>query len=567
MVYAFVCQSVKQHESKVIKFRSYRLPGVKEFGLSDHRMVYAFVCQSVKQHESKVIQFRSYKNLDISELKKDIEEIDFPLTHTGTVDQLYTDWKERVTSVLESKLPTKKMRLLEITKLRPLQDLTEISMVGNPMSTLAHSHLYAIFQLRSLTTLDKQTVMDDERVAADDRFGQDEIRRLEAELNRQNKLYDALFEEKHSVSTELDKVSRLHQQQKEKDTQLAQRNKELQRELNAKEEILASKTKELSRACEKQFRLEQELAFYKLDAKFEHLGKLPWPEGAEFPEVEDDEAAYIGKAGYKPNAFARESHPLSPSQKAELSAIGARLSDRYGGQNKNTLDELHEALLSDLQDQEMAVKKAQLELAKLEDELRRKRNQLKDAVDELDQVQRAIEEEIQLLDDEDRRLMAAIAEKKKFHIDHHSLSPTSVDTVTPLHGFAVTVRRPGVSPCRIRIAKSGFFDSRLPVSKACKHGLVVLAIPGFYPPIDITIFTDVPLNPGLVAAARINKNLDDNNLLVVGHVNDPSAVHLHNRNNTSSTVHYTREHLRDLRSRGSLENRDVFSNSQRSWNI
>ncbi|XP_048586913.1 centriolin isoform X2 [Nematostella vectensis] len=323
--------------------------------------------------------------------------------------------------------------LLEITKLRPLQDLTEISMVGNPMSTLAHSHLYAIFQLRSLTTLDKQTVMDDERVAADDRFGQDEIRRLEAELNRQNKLYDALFEEKHSVSTELDKVSRLHQQQKEKDTQLAQRNKELQRELNAKEEILASKTKELSRACEKQFRLEQELAFYKLDAKFEHLGKLPWPEGAEFPEVEDDEAAYIGKAGYKPNAFARESHPLSPSQKAELSAIGARLSDRYGGQNKNTLDELHEALLSDLQDQEMAVKKAQLELAKLEDELRRKRNQLKDAVDELDQVQRAIEEEIQLLDDEDRRLMAAIAEKKKFIRDLEEVAADLEGRMNKIH--------------------------------------------------------------------------------------------------------------------------------------
>ena len=44
---------------------------------------------------------------------------------------------------------------------------------------------------------------------------------------------------------------------------------------------LASKTTELSKACEKQFKLEQELAFYKLDAKFEHLGMLPPPDGVE----------------------------------------------------------------------------------------------------------------------------------------------------------------------------------------------------------------------------------------------------------------------------------------------
>lgn len=44
---------------------------------------------------------------------------------------------------------------------------------------------------------------------------------------------------------------------------------------------LASKTSELSKACNKQFKLEQELAFYKLDAKFEHLGMLPLPDGVE----------------------------------------------------------------------------------------------------------------------------------------------------------------------------------------------------------------------------------------------------------------------------------------------
>ena len=38
---------------------------------------------------------------------------------------------------------------------------------------------------------------------------------------------------------------------------------------------LDSKTTELSKACEKQYRLEQELAFYKLDAKFDEFWTFP----------------------------------------------------------------------------------------------------------------------------------------------------------------------------------------------------------------------------------------------------------------------------------------------------
>ena len=40
---------------------------------------------------------------------------------------------------------------------------------------------------------------------------------------------------------------------------------------------LKMKTAELSRACEKHYQLEQELAFFKIDAKFETLGKIPPP--------------------------------------------------------------------------------------------------------------------------------------------------------------------------------------------------------------------------------------------------------------------------------------------------
>lgn len=38
---------------------------------------------------------------------------------------------------------------------------------------------------------------------------------------------------------------------------------------------LKKKTSELNKACEKHYQLEQELAFYKIDSKFDSLGKSP----------------------------------------------------------------------------------------------------------------------------------------------------------------------------------------------------------------------------------------------------------------------------------------------------
>ena len=41
---------------------------------------------------------------------------------------------------------------------------------------------------------------------------------------------------------------------------------------------LKRKTAELTKACEKHYELEQELAFYKIDHKFDQLGKVPSPD-------------------------------------------------------------------------------------------------------------------------------------------------------------------------------------------------------------------------------------------------------------------------------------------------
>lgn len=51
--------------------------------------------------------------------------------------------------------------------------------------------------------------------------------------------------------------------------------KQLQAELGAKEDLISRKQAELSRANQKHYELEQELAFYKIDTKFTSLHRKP----------------------------------------------------------------------------------------------------------------------------------------------------------------------------------------------------------------------------------------------------------------------------------------------------
>jgi len=64
------------------------------------------------------------------------------------------------------------LQLIEVTKLRSLQDLGNFSMEGNPMALMEHSQQFVIFQLRSLKKLDGKEITEDERLMADERFAQ-----------------------------------------------------------------------------------------------------------------------------------------------------------------------------------------------------------------------------------------------------------------------------------------------------------------------------------------------------------------------------------------------------------
>lgn len=91
---------------------------------------------------------------------------------------------------------------------------------------------------------------------------------------------------------------------------------ELESDLSTKKELLKQKTVELTRACQKQYELEQELAFYKIDAKFEPLNYYP----SEYAEIDKypDESPYIGKSRYKRNMFATETYIVSDAQAVQI---------------------------------------------------------------------------------------------------------------------------------------------------------------------------------------------------------------------------------------------------------
>ena len=62
--------------------------------------------------------------------------------------------------------------------------------------------------------------------------------------------------------------------------------------------LLKRKTAELAVACEKHYSLEQELAFFKIDAKFDSLGRPPHPDTDDSIGSVAGESPYLGKGRF-----------------------------------------------------------------------------------------------------------------------------------------------------------------------------------------------------------------------------------------------------------------------------
>ncbi|XP_054704754.1 centriolin isoform X2 [Grus americana] len=275
--------------------------------------------------------------------------------------------------------------LHDIAKLKPLQDLTSLFLADNPVVSLPHYRLYTIFHLRALENLDGQPVTNHDRQKALERFNLEEIEKLERELENTIKEMENLKLNQSKVLEQLHHQDEVNKSLKEKTLQQKQSYEDLQRDLDTKNELLKQKTMELTRACQKQYELEQELAFYKIDAKFEPLNYFP-SEDVELDNV-PGESPYIGKARYKRNMFIREGYIANKAQQMEIGKM--QLDEDDFSRNPQlklqlqTLDEL-------LEGKEKKINSAQRRLEELQSAIGNAEQQILEVTGELQQLEDAL---------------------------------------------------------------------------------------------------------------------------------------------------------------------------------
>ncbi|MCJ8746782.1 hypothetical protein PDJAM_G00145640 [Pangasius djambal] len=257
--------------------------------------------------------------------------------------------------------------LHELTKLKLLKSLTELKLAENPVSDLPHYRLFLVFHLRSLEFLDGQPISEQEREKAHQRFHTEEVERLEQELEERGAEIERLQEEKAVSLKELEHQEKLQQSLRQQSQEQQWRQEQLEMELDTKSELLKQKTTELTRACQKQYELEQELAFHKIDAKFEPLPFYP------NHDLEGDvlgESPYIGKARHKRNTFTSDSVDA-----------GFRHLDKEGLARTDKLEE-------DESRQDLA--RAEERLQQLHKEMEYREQQILRASEELQQLEEAV---------------------------------------------------------------------------------------------------------------------------------------------------------------------------------
>ncbi|XP_042734875.1 centriolin isoform X2 [Lagopus leucura] len=275
--------------------------------------------------------------------------------------------------------------LHEVAKLKPLQDLTSLFLAGNPVASLPHYRLYVIFHLRALENLDGQPVTNRDRQEALQRFDLEEIEKLERELENAIQEMENLKLNQSKVLEQLHHQDEVNKSLKEKTLQQKQSCEDLQRDVDTKNELLKQKTMELTRACQKQYELEQELAFYKIDAKFEPLNYFP-SEDVELDSV-PGESPYIGKARYKRNMFITEGYIAS---KAQQMGTGKMQSDENDLCMKSQLEPQFQTLDEQLESKEKKIHSAQRRLEELQNAIGKAEQQVLEVTGELQQLEGAL---------------------------------------------------------------------------------------------------------------------------------------------------------------------------------
>lgn len=351
----------------------------------------------------------------------------------------------KVLKLSHNKLET----LLDITRLRPLQDLTNVDLQGNPFTNLPHYRQFVIFQLRSLDILDNQAVTKEERLQANQRFAQEEVRRLELEIAKQEKLYQNVQCERNEAKILVENLTKTQNALKAKEAKHVDRIKELERDIEAKNGLLKAKNSDLIKASEKQYRLEQELAFYKLDAKFEMLGEMPVVDDAQVDEEQGlDDSTYIGKATFKANKFIQESNFSSPEQIARMKAFRIKYEE-----DKKLRDHLDR----ESQDKRQRIMQLQEQLDELTEDVDEKNDQLRTASEKLASVELSLASQMATLGQGNEEAKNKLEEKIQF-IKRLQAAAEEIERRMEIVANDVAEKQKEVDELRQKAERSGMGD-------------------------------------------------------------------------------------------------------------
>ncbi|XP_045081751.1 centriolin isoform X3 [Coregonus clupeaformis] len=293
--------------------------------------------------------------------------------------------------------------LQELSRLKPLKNLTELTVAENPIANLPHYRLFLVFHLRSLEMLDGQPISQEEREQAHQRFQMEEIERLEQDLECRVAEIGRLQSEQAVAVEELEQQDALIDQLQLKSLQEQHCQAQQEQELDTKTELLKQKTMELTRACQKQYELEQELAFQKIDAKFEPYPYYPDHE----LEAESllEESPYIGKARHKRNAVASDgiqNHQMETAGHTETDnprQDASKISSRDCSQEQTKAEQRLQQLHREIEEAEQHVLRAGRELRQLEETLSQKQVSEAEKEQLRQQLHRRIQQVRQLRDD------------------------------------------------------------------------------------------------------------------------------------------------------------------------
>uniref|UniRef100_F6VQX9 Centriolin n=1 Tax=Ciona intestinalis TaxID=7719 RepID=F6VQX9_CIOIN len=342
---------------------------------------------NVIQRMEKLDHLTRLRHLNLSHNKiSKLEGIE-TLVHLQVLN-IESNYIERIPTWLPKKLRAlRTIRLAEnkieslndVTRLRTLHDLHIFTIAGNDLCGIPHHRHYIIFHLRSLDQLDGKNISSSERNEASSRFSQEELDRLSKDLNDTMYKLEQSQEGHNQSLEEIEILVARERESHDRENRGKESREELERELDSKDDLLKKKAKELQKAQAKQYQLEQELAFIKLDAKFEplsnHYSKYLCESDGE------GDSPYIGKSRYKRNEMALESE-MQPSMHQvcdhayELCFQIKPLND----ENRRKLD-------GQIAEKQRQLNEAAERLASLQRELRETQNQVVTATQELHRLE------------------------------------------------------------------------------------------------------------------------------------------------------------------------------------